>query len=384
MCRCAGLKQELLKATTNKERDEINERKARHRKLVNEERQTVHDRMFAAKNEPKKYLYLEMDSMDQDKTSIPHFPQPPKDFKDTGKVKTHVTCVRVPSLNKVYEYLYTNNLAHDANTTVTLLDKALGAIANDQGFLPPILYLQLDNTCRENKNVTMLGYLSLLVKLGVFKKVYLGFLPVGHTHFGCDQVFSRHSTKLNKKEAPCGDTLVALLMESYTPTPEMGLIVSAADVSCWLQPHLHKQFQGHTDSYQFLLQMQDDKVMVRDKLYSVITEYQEGAQLLLSIPQGLPTHAGRRHLYFTHPKHISRVDKNGNPLSDEHRAQLQQQERNTCITRAEAGMEALKSNIKMLRELKMLSSEQLSWWEGFIQFQETTDWSARGQFRYLG
>ena len=50
-----------------------------------------------------------------------------------------------------------------------------------QGVLPPILYVQLDNTAKENKNVIVFGYLSMLVEKGLFKKIKLNFLPVGHT-----------------------------------------------------------------------------------------------------------------------------------------------------------------------------------------------------------
>ena len=38
----------------------------------------------------------------------------------------------------------------------------------------------------------VLGFLSLLVKLGIFRKVKLGFLRVGHTHEDVDRVFSRY------------------------------------------------------------------------------------------------------------------------------------------------------------------------------------------------
>jgi hypothetical protein len=38
-------------------------------------------------------------------------------------------------------------------------------------FLPPIFYLQLDNTARENKNKTMIAFMSLLVEQGIFEKV---------------------------------------------------------------------------------------------------------------------------------------------------------------------------------------------------------------------
>lgn len=50
------------------------------------------------------------------------------------------------------------------------------------GKLPPVLFLQLDNCWRENKNWIMFSYLSWLVEIGVFAKITVGFLIVGYVH----------------------------------------------------------------------------------------------------------------------------------------------------------------------------------------------------------
>ena len=42
---------------------------------------------------------------------------------------------------------------------------------NELKNLPPVLYLQLDNCGRENKNKYLLGFCALLVTKNVFKKV---------------------------------------------------------------------------------------------------------------------------------------------------------------------------------------------------------------------
>jgi hypothetical protein len=57
------------------------------------------------------------------------------------------------------------------------------------GNLPQVLYLELDNTSHENKNQIVFGYLSMLVEMGIFQKVKVGFLLVGHTHDHIDQIF---------------------------------------------------------------------------------------------------------------------------------------------------------------------------------------------------
>ena len=45
-----------------------------------------------------------------------------------------------------------------------------------------MVYLQLDNTVRENKNSTLFAYLIMLVEQRILKKVKVNFLIVGHGH----------------------------------------------------------------------------------------------------------------------------------------------------------------------------------------------------------
>jgi hypothetical protein len=48
----------------------------------------------------------------------------------------------------------------------------------------------MDNCGRENKNKDIMAYCSFLVDCGLFSKVEVTFLPVGHTHEDIDQLFS--------------------------------------------------------------------------------------------------------------------------------------------------------------------------------------------------
>jgi hypothetical protein len=59
--------------------------------------------------------------------------------------------------------------------------------------LPPVLHLQLDNVCLDNKNRCILCFFSLLVANDVFREVYMNFMLVGHTHEDIDALFGRWS-----------------------------------------------------------------------------------------------------------------------------------------------------------------------------------------------
>ena len=54
--------------------------------------------------------------------------------------------------------------------------------------MPPNIHFQLDN-CGENKNKEFFTYCAILVELGYFEEITVGFLIVGHTHASIDQYF---------------------------------------------------------------------------------------------------------------------------------------------------------------------------------------------------
>jgi hypothetical protein len=60
------------------------------------------------------------------------------------------------------------------------------------------LYLQLENSPKDNKNQFLFGFQSLLTARKVFEEIQLGFLLVGHTHEDIDGYFSYVSDILQK------------------------------------------------------------------------------------------------------------------------------------------------------------------------------------------
>lgn len=91
----------------------------------------------------------------------------------------------------------------DSNLTCTVLLNNLVSVAKHRnGMLPPVLFLQMDNCGRENKNHTVFAFIASLIKHKVFEEVYLHFLPVGHTHAKVDQRFSRISVKIASMDLP--------------------------------------------------------------------------------------------------------------------------------------------------------------------------------------
>ena len=127
--------------------------------------------------------------------------------------------------------------------------------------MPDNLYLHMDNCTRENKNKYILALCHLLVEWGVFKKVKLGFLPIGHTHDDCDQMFSCFSHPLNTSDTFTQPDLAATCRANYKPTP---LFVHLDKMACWtalLDPLLPKSISLISKPRYFRVKRDEDGVV---------------------------------------------------------------------------------------------------------------------------
>ena len=94
----------------------------------------------------------------------------------------------------------------------------------------------MDNCWRENKNTPVLAYLKWLVERGVFKRIEMSFLPVGHTHNECDQVASRYSIACRHTDILCHSDLMEVLRHSFYPEPVIEHIDVVADWIGYINP----------------------------------------------------------------------------------------------------------------------------------------------------
>ena len=83
---------------------------------------------------------------------------------------------------RTFGFTYLKNILHGTNIVIECLHHVLLDYKKNRGRIPPVIYIQLDNTWKQNKNKFMLGYLACLVAWGVVRQVIVSFLPVGHTH----------------------------------------------------------------------------------------------------------------------------------------------------------------------------------------------------------
>ncbi|KXJ05596.1 hypothetical protein AC249_AIPGENE17471, partial [Exaiptasia diaphana] len=169
---CVHLKEQLRNPRLDaKQRRRMTNMRKVHLLRQMAERRNYYMHGIKARLEPNRYLSMMLDGMDQNKTRIPHFSQTTKIDDGLGKLKTHITGVLVNARSTAYAYVDVCEYPHDPNLTINLIMSALSEEQKKQGKLPPILYLQMDNCGRENKNAAVLSFLGLLVQLELFVKV---------------------------------------------------------------------------------------------------------------------------------------------------------------------------------------------------------------------
>ena len=98
-------------------------------------------------------------------------------------LQTHIIGCLVHNTNTTYSFIDINQYAHDVNITISCMLYTLKEEAINN-LLTPVLYIQLDNTARENKNKFFIACMYALVAEGYVEEITMSFLMVGHTHEG--------------------------------------------------------------------------------------------------------------------------------------------------------------------------------------------------------
>ena len=114
----------------------------------------------------------------------------------------------------------------------------------------------MDNSAKDNKNQTVMAFLSELVARGVFVTITMSFLMVGHTHEDIDAFFSKVHTKMNGAEIGTFLALMAKTWECEKDNPISFLIQEVAHYSRYVKPFV-KDVKGQSAPIAFLFSMKN-------------------------------------------------------------------------------------------------------------------------------
>ena len=150
---------------------------------------------------------------------------------------------------------------HGPNLAISLLYHHLADIRT-KGLLSRKLYLQVDNSAKENKNWAMLAFLALLVIKGWFEEVYMYFLCPGHTHEDVDRMFSNFASL--EKNHNCDTPLH--FVQTWMPDaykslmPEIHYFEFVYDWKTWMKPYC-SFMKGHAKPRAFLWRKNNNRVV---------------------------------------------------------------------------------------------------------------------------
>jgi hypothetical protein len=172
--------------------------------------------------------------MTQATTQLPHFQRKPG-WLAKEEYDCHVIGSITEGLGIHMEFSY-KNIGDDSNVAIDNVQKAIKRLHDHRRArskpLPRVMYLQLDNVSH-NKGQNMMAYLSYLVESDVFEKVKVNYLLVGHTHEIIDQVFSRYSVALRRKDCLTLSELMEVAKTCYTPNPTVQHVQDVTDWAKW-------------------------------------------------------------------------------------------------------------------------------------------------------
>jgi hypothetical protein len=169
---------------------------------------------------------LAIDGMDQSKTRLPHEKRSSHDTDSLDGLPLHVVSVVVyggftPLIGLINDPSVTKNSC----LTVTNIHRAIelqwtasveASASKKIVRWPSRLHITFDNAVGENINSNVFYYLAALVHHGVFKRVTVGTLCVGHTHNINDQIFSVWSKYLNVNNVATLADLLDKFSTNYT------------------------------------------------------------------------------------------------------------------------------------------------------------------------
>jgi hypothetical protein len=237
---CSAYRTALANTVDPKVRTYLRREQAAHLAHTRRERASYMLRQKAGILWPERFLSLIFDGADCSKTEIPQMSYRSHASSAAQKVKMHLMGAIAHGL-QAFLFTCPPHIAQGHNVTIQALFAVLVHVKRTTGRIPPILYIQLDNTTKQNKGKFLMGYLGTLVKAGVIQEAFVHFLPVGHTHEDIDQLFSRVSVYMRRHDAPDDEALRQCCRRSFKKYGKPPIVVAwekVANISGYLKPLL--------------------------------------------------------------------------------------------------------------------------------------------------
>ncbi|KAL3689376.1 hypothetical protein R1sor_015685 [Riccia sorocarpa] len=123
--------------------------------------------------------------------------------------------------------------------------------------LPPHLYIQLDNSAKDNKNWAMMTFCSELVARGCCRTITMSFFVVGHTHEDVDAFSSKVNAAQGGKDIESLPHFLAEVYHAQSSKAYPRVIQEVADYKQHVKDYIVK-IQGQSSPVAFRFYMRDN------------------------------------------------------------------------------------------------------------------------------
>jgi len=205
-------------------------------------------RIFAHGHGNGKYADYNLDAFQNNNFTVGSIAKLLRNLEDLP-TKSLRSLFRGDDSTKLYQTLFTGskiclNSLGDVPLTPLKLDHQLS----------PVLYIQIDNSWRKNKNMYVFCLWSFLVARRIVKEAVVSFMIVGHTHNDLEVLFGQWSMKFCKEDHPT----LSSMMQSYMKLKKSPfiphLIEEVPDFKAYIKPYSrmnNKQLMGHSNGRQY-------------------------------------------------------------------------------------------------------------------------------------
>jgi hypothetical protein len=153
--------------------------------------------------------------------------------------------------------------------------------------MPKEVHFQWDN-CGENKNKYVFMYSALLVELGFFERVTVGFLIIGHTHASIDQYFSCLRKLIGRAsfiasplalhylfslDKSVSESTKSKMKSAYRPPLRQFQLLYIHDYKSAFAPYINEAIANYRIPYQFQFYMFAGKCICQYRQFSTSPEW---------------------------------------------------------------------------------------------------------------
>jgi hypothetical protein len=254
---CLSIPDQKKNITNEVELEAFKEACRLHYQLHSTERLLYSDRIQTSQAHPNRLLHLVVDCPSD--YNLPHIVPVTKSTGMLPKLPVHAVGV-INHSQQLRDYsFFLSDYKKNPNLILTILFLHIQNHIEHNGH-PPILWLQLDNCFKENKNRWMLAFAFWLIHIKWFQEVMISMLPPGHTHIDIDQMFSTLSIYMNTHSVYSLDDLVECLDKAYKKDitkPSGGFITEVYNFMGFFAPFV-RDIAGISKPHVFLIRKQAD------------------------------------------------------------------------------------------------------------------------------